>query len=129
MMLCGLLAAVSLQASRGNTSQTSREDDSFGQASNEVKTVVGCILQRNERFLVVNKKLPQGLEIRMTADLTQSVGLHAKVTGVFEYAAAPSHIQSKPLSGKSPRRIPVVMDAVSVTFMPGDCDENGMVRK
>lgn len=125
-----LLIAVSMRSSPSDSHQAPEGNGSFGAPTEAEKTVVGCILRRNDRFLLINKKHPQGLEIRMAADLNKAVGLQARVKGVFDYApnlSAPIHSTS--LSNASPKRVPTAMKVSSVTYLSGTCDENGMLRK
>ena len=125
------LMAFCVPGLRGNTPQASNPDNVLLRTPQEADTtIVGCILQRNGRVLLVNKKRPEGIEIRMAADLITAVGLQAKVKGVFEFPSRMNRPTKSATTTIGPaKRMPIAMDVSSMTFMSGTCDRDGMVRK
>jgi hypothetical protein len=84
------------------------------------KTIVGCITQRAGRYLLVNKKRPEGVGIRMSQDLKPHVGLQAKVTGVVEYGPTVNHAKNDKLArDKASKQDPVAVELPKRSFPTG----------
>ena len=94
-------------------------------------TLIGCIAKKDGRAVLVNKKFPDGLELRMAQDIQKHAGLQARVVGAITTRSGEvvtdkgrsNALRSKTTSDG------LFMQVDHMTFMDGGCPTTGAALK
>src|SRR5690242_20608665 len=83
MVMFVLACSISVVAQTGMSSDSSmNKSDSMGKKM----TMTGCVSEKNGKYMLTDKKHPDGLELMTSQDLKPHVGHKMSVTGMMENA-------------------------------------------
>ncbi len=79
MAMSVLACSVSMMAQTGMSSDSSMKSDSMGKAM----TMTGCVAEKDGKYMLMNKKHPDGVEMMSSEDMKPHVGHKSTVTGMM----------------------------------------------
>jgi hypothetical protein len=92
MAMLVLACSVSMVAQTGTSSDTSmKKSDSMGKQM----TMTGCVAEKDGKYMLKNKKHPDGVELMSSEDLKPHMGHKISVTGMMEGGAMSGDSMSK----------------------------------
>jgi hypothetical protein len=93
-----LMAMLMLACSVAGVAQTSMSSDSSMKKSDSMgkqMTMTGCVSEKDGKYMLTDKKHPDGVELMSSEDLKPHVGHKLSVTGMMESGAMSGDSMSK----------------------------------
>ena len=81
MLMLVLACSMSAMAQSGSSSDSSMKHDSM---SGKSMSMTGCIGEKDGKYMMMDKKHPDGVQLMSSEDLKRHVGHKVKVTGTME---------------------------------------------
>ena len=81
MLMLVLACSMSAMAQSGSSSDSSMKHDSM---SGKSMSMTGCIAEKDGKYMMMDKKHPDGVQLMSSEDLKPHVGHKVKVTGTME---------------------------------------------
>ena len=91
MLMAVLACSMSAMAQSGGSSDSSMKHDKMEGKS---MSMIGCIGEKDGKYMIMNKKHPDGVQLMSSEDLGPHVGHKVKVTGTMEKMDAMSDSKS-----------------------------------
>lgn len=144
LALGGLLAA-GMMCTTGIAQQTgsdtmNKSDNMNSGAMGKKTTAVGCVAEKDGKYMLMNKKHPDGVALMGSEDMKSHVGHKVKVTGTMDKEPMGGEMKSDSMKsdsgmksdGKTMKSDSMGMMAMSVTsikMMSDHCEMGGMMNK
>ena len=130
---CSILA-VCMSASAQTSSPNDPQMQSGGmQKSDTMKaksmTAVGCVSEKDGKYMLMNKQHPDGVELMSSDDLKPHVGHKVKVTGMMESSSSMGGGMKSDNSAAGGAMGMMAMKVTSMKMMSTQCDMGSTMQK
>ena len=132
---CFMLAfCMSASAQTSSPSDSQMKGDTMNKSDTmkeKSMTMVGCVSEKDGKYMLMNKQHPDGMELMGSEDLKPHVGHKVKVTGMMENGSMMNGgMKSDNMSGgKMMKHGMIAMNVTSMKMMSDQCNMNQMMHK
>jgi len=127
MLMLVLARSMSAPAQTDTSSDSSMKKDHM---SGKTMSMTGCIAEKDGKYMMMNKKHPDGVELMTSEDMKAHVGHKMKVTGTMDKVDAMSGDSMKSDDKMKHDQMGMMgMKVSSMKMMSEQCDMSTMMNK